>query len=818
MAIKELGLTFALGFSLGGGFQSTINRATGQVNRLGKSITELEGKEAFKLGKGLEKFTEKTRSSSRALIEAKKHLAKLKEEEKKSGRTSANLARRIQIAENNVRRFTTGLQYNRRQLRDQVISIQDAGRSLDGLRHDYKGLNDEISRTQRLQNSTAKWAGRGQAVRAGADRIPAMAIAGSLTLVGREAIAFEDAMSDVEKVVDFKTPAGLAAMESGIRNLSEEIPIASAGIADIIAAAGQSGIEKSGLLQFARDAGEMGTAFDLAKEGKDPGKMMSDWRSGMKLSQKQAVSLGDAVNHLSNNMNAEAAAIGEVIQRQGAVAKGAGLSEIQAASLSAALLSSGAPAEIAATALKNLTGALTIGTAASKRQQDAFAALGMDSATVAQSMQEDAEGTIKEVFAALAGLDKAEQGSILTQLFGDESKGAITPLLTNLENFERAFQLTADASFYAGSMHEEFVKKSNNTKSNIQKFTNTLAHMSGNIGQSLLPTLNELIQEVKPWVHGIAEWSKENKEVVKGVAMLGVGLIGLKAGMMVLSPAVGAIGGIIGLVNKFRGRGSGKNGNGRGGTPGTPLYVADVSGGGSGLADLGGGDSKRSKRKSRRSGRGKPGKLGKVGSFFKDLKDKKILSSKVGSFFTGLKDTKFTSFLKGGGKLLGKAAAPLGAAFGMMDIAGAAMSGDSVGVGGAVGETLGSTGGALLGATLGSVVPVVGTAIGGAVGGMLGGWLGDMTGSGITSFFTSEKTPEQQQATDLIAKMDGSSMVAAPASAPINLTVNQTINVPAGSDTSAVKKAMAEANSDLKEQVRAIVEQMFAEQRRLSFG
>ena len=92
---------------------------------------------------------------------------------------------------------------------------------------------------------------------------------------------------------------------------------------------------KQELVDFARTAATMGVAFDMA--GNESGNMMAAWRSGMDLSQAKAIGLADAINYLSNNMNAQAKDLGEVLQRQGAVAKSAGLTEIQAASLGAAL-------------------------------------------------------------------------------------------------------------------------------------------------------------------------------------------------------------------------------------------------------------------------------------------------------------------------------------------------------------------------------------------------------------------------------------------------------------------------------------------------
>lgn len=141
------------------------------------------------------------------------------------------------------------------------------------------------------------------------------ALLGALGLASSQAIAFESAMADVGKVVNFESQAEMEAMGDTIRDMAGRIPMAADGIAAIIAAAGQSGVAKQDLTEFAEQAAKMGVAFDLS--GAEAGKMMSDWRAGMNLTLPQVYSLADAVNHLSNNMNATAPALGEVIPARG---------------------------------------------------------------------------------------------------------------------------------------------------------------------------------------------------------------------------------------------------------------------------------------------------------------------------------------------------------------------------------------------------------------------------------------------------------------------------------------------------------------------
>ena len=310
---------------------------------------------------------------------------------------------------------------------------------------------------------------------------------GAFGMAASKAMQFESAMADVAKVVNFESQAEFQAMNKTVMDMAGRIPMAADGIAAIIAAAGQSGVAKQDLAEFAEQAAKMGVAFDLT--GDQAGKMMSDWRAGMNLSLPQVYSLADAVNHLSNNMNATAPALGEVIQRVGAVAMVCGLSETKVAALGAAFLSAGAAPEVAATALKSFTTTLVKGTAMSKDQAKAFASVGLSATQLAKDMQADAQGTIFKVLEAIAAKPKELQMSLLTTMFGQESLGAIAPLLKNMGNLSQAFELVGDKANYAGSMQNEFDVRSKTTANALQLLSNRLTNFAIAVGNAFLPSI-----------------------------------------------------------------------------------------------------------------------------------------------------------------------------------------------------------------------------------------------------------------------------------------------------------------------------------------
>lgn len=412
--------------------------------------------------------------------------------------------------------------------RDMGLKVSDLARAESELNRKLKTTNTTLqARKQLSANKATRQELQGNF----------MGAAGTAAAVATPiyaAVQFESAMADVKKVVDFESPAAFKAMGNDILELSTKVPLAADGISAIVAAAGQSGIAKSReeLLGFANDAAKMGVAFDL--EASAAGKMMADWRAGLNINQVQTVALANATNHLSNKMNAEAGAIGLVIQRQGAVAKAAGLSAIETASLSAALLSSGAAPEIASTALKNLTGALTKGSAATKGQSEAFETLGFDAVEMSRAMQEDAPKAIQAVFKALSEAPKEDQSALISELFGDESKGAIAPLLSNMGNLTKAFDLTSDASAYGSSMLDEYKSRSATTANNLALLGNRTTRLAVSTGAVLLPALNAVLQPIGAVMDGAAG-------IATAFPTTTTVIVGLGVGLAIIPPAMWAV-------------------------------------------------------------------------------------------------------------------------------------------------------------------------------------------------------------------------------------------------------------------------------------
>lgn len=343
----------------------------------------------------------------------------------------------------------------------------------------------------------------------------------------RDAMKFESVMADVRKVVDFDAPDGFQQMSRDVLELSKRLPMTSAEIAKIIAAAGQSGIASNELMGFAESAVKMGVAFDLTAD--QAGQMMSQWRIAFGMSQDQVNTLADKINYLGNTSGASAANISAIVTRIGPLGAIGGVASGEIAALGASMNGVGVPAEIAATGIKNLVLGLSAGAGATKSQAAAFSALGLDAEQMAQRMQVDAKGAILDVMKALQNIDASQRSAILTDLFGKESVGAIAPLLSNLDNLEKNFNRVSDAQQFAGSTQQEYAARAATTENQMILFKNAMEAVSITAGSALLPAMNGLLKAAMPVLNWVSKMASEYPTLTAGILGTTVGFFGLAA-------------------------------------------------------------------------------------------------------------------------------------------------------------------------------------------------------------------------------------------------------------------------------------------------
>ncbi|CAH7336992.1 Phage tail tape measure protein [Vibrio chagasii] len=583
------------------------------------------------------------------------------------------------------------------------------------------------------------------------------------------AVKNESSFADVKKVVDM-TPEEAYAMRNWSLRTSTETPMSANDINAMLAAGGQSGIkDKAELKQFVLDSAQMGVAFDM--EAGQAGETLAVFKAALGLDQNGAMGLAGLANHLSNNSNAKANDIAGVMARQGASAKMAGFSANEAAALSASMLSAGMGEERSATALKNISGRLTLGGAATKAQQTALSTVGFDSVELATSMQNDASGTLLLVLEAIRDAPLEEQSALITQIFGEEAKGAVASLAGNTDLFRKTLKLAKQGQdVHIQSLQDEYEARINTSENGISQFINKVNRLSVIVGTALLPALNWVLEPLGDGINLLADFAEANQGVTAAVGIGVAGLLAFKGAMLAGKAASLIFGNTLDKGRLFR---KGLNRETQQSGRAAAFATKQLSRLNRSMMSMG-------------SGRGGSGGLGASGRWSKSrMPPRKLRSRNPLARAYNMASTMMTAnrgalpLSLGGGALammpsvamaqdgialagdvaqgagkagLGKLLRPLDMAISAGNIATAVTEGDTKTALAEGGGLLGSIGGASLGATIGTMVfPGVGTVIGGLAGSLLGdlggeflgGWFGDKLDSPDDKLMASETVSEK---------------------------------------------------------------------------
>ena len=393
-------------------------------------------------------------------------------------------------------------------------------------------MNDRISKMESVRAGAATRMAVGTAL-----------VGGALTATVGPYMEVEDAMLDVAKVTDF-TDEGLKQFDAQIAHLTKTIPQTHGELLQLAAAGATAGIEQENLVGFTENAAKMQVAYGISAA--EAGEMMGKWKSGMGLTMEQTYALADATNALADTNAAEAAQIGDVLKRYGALGKMAGITETQLAAMAATVIGSGRSSEEATTGIKAFMNALGKGKSMSKAQMDAFMGVGIDPEQIQKDLIKDGPKAIMGALQTIRDRVPPEMmNEYLGVMFGQEAAGAIGPMLGNLELLQTNFDKVADKANYAGSVENEFNNRNKATSAQLQLAKNALNESAIALGQELAPYILEAAKAASEFLQKLTDWIKENPELTKQIIKIGgsiaLGTIALNGLMFGVTSVIGPI-------------------------------------------------------------------------------------------------------------------------------------------------------------------------------------------------------------------------------------------------------------------------------------
>lgn len=413
------------------------------------------------------------------------------------------------------------------------------GRQLDGARAQFRRTADRMG-------SDMSAVGRGLVGVGGA---MVAAVAGAVKV----ASDFESAFAGVRKTVD-ATEAEFQALERGIADMAEEIPVARTELARIMEIAGQLGVRGTdNLLKFTRVAADLGATTNLSSEAAATALARFVNVTGGSLSEVDR--LGSTIVALGNNFATTESEITEMTLRLAGLAPAAGFTQPEILALAAALSSVGVEAELGGTAIQRLVIDMVKAASEGGETLALFSEVaGMTAEAFAEMVKTDPGAALRSFFEGLNRINESGGNVFATLEALGISEQRMIQVLTKAAG---ATQVFADASTLAGQAFAENTALTDEANKRYETFAsqlviakNAFMNLVGEIGtpamQALATVLKEqVIPALQETVSKVAAWIEKNPELA-GKILLAVGAIGALA--IVLGTVLVALGSVAAAV------------------------------------------------------------------------------------------------------------------------------------------------------------------------------------------------------------------------------------------------------------------------------
>ena len=550
----QTAVSVIIGAELGGTFKGAFTSSQKQLDTLGRSIKQLnttsENVNAFK------ELRQSTLQARQQWTSAEAEVKRLAKEIKNTEKPSKELNNSFRNAKKEAAIAKSAYQQNKAALKEMSTSLKAAGVDTKNLTSEQNRLGKALDILRQRQTALTAVENKRQANLSKrsmyrSQMMDVVALGTSLYGLVRPAVAFESAMADVKKVVNFETPQQVREMENDIKNLSKRIPLALDGLAQIVAAGGQLGVPREKLTEFAETAAKMSVAFSITAD--EAGQAMAKMSNVLQMPIDQMSKVGDVINHISNNIAATAPEIVEVNLRAGAMAKSFGLAYNEISALAGTFVSLGKTPEIASTAINMMASRLKLIPVSSGVAREAFDQLNISMAEYTEMVEsgrgKDALMTVLEALKNVTGIKRSQ---IMKEMFGEQATRHLNSLVEGLDSLKSNLNLVANEADYANSMHKEFTTRSATTENNLQLLKNQIAVLTTNIGSTLLPTINSMVGIFGKAASSLADFAERHPTLIKYIGLAVTGMMSFKLATFALGYGFTFIkGGILSVISIF---------------------------------------------------------------------------------------------------------------------------------------------------------------------------------------------------------------------------------------------------------------------------
>ena len=529
---KNMELNIVMSAAVAGALTGMAQVANAMKNTA-KSAQELgkKAKELEKAQRALEKV-EKLKSAyvnvSKEYLNAARKLHELKEAYNKTGQSNTELAKKIKEQEKVVNSLNKQKERQKHVFEAARSAIEGENQSLGSYKSQLTKVNSELEKMNKLKEAQKRYEARQEnigKVKEFGDRQLAqgMGMAGALAIPVKIALDTRESQADLKKMVD-----GAEKYYGKLRDISERSSLAQAKVFEMAGALAQSGIQEKDLVEYTEQANKIAVAFDI--DAAAAGNFLAKTKEQLGLGKEELFAYSNAINHMSDHSASRAAELTEISGRIGGIAKGAGVSNSALLGLSATLVSFNKTPEQAATGLKNFFGALTKGGATSKKATNAFKSIGLDVNKLAVDMQRDGEGTILRVLQKIKEANPAEQGALISTIFGEEAKSSVQDMVNNLDKVKKNLK-EAKVGFGKDAVNVEYNKRMDTPLNKMLMAKNKVVNSMGDLGNALMPTITGALEKLSPLIDKVSQFIQKNPQLAAGIMKSVAGFAAFKIGL-----------------------------------------------------------------------------------------------------------------------------------------------------------------------------------------------------------------------------------------------------------------------------------------------
>lgn len=466
-------------------------------------------------------------------------------------------------------------------IREATDAVTDAETALNNARAALRETEAAIRETsQQLRTAESLWTAAGKSLTSfskscdsiskttGAiGRVLSTYVTAPVTALGtaamKSSIEFESAFTGVRKTVD-ASEEEFARLESSVKQMSTEIAASTTDISEVMAVAGQLGIQTDALEDFTRVMIDLGNSTDIVAQ--DAGSTLAKFANIMDMDQRLFENLGSTLVDLGNNYATTESAIMEMSLRLAGAGKQVGLSEAQILGFATALSSVGIEAQMGGSSLSKALIKMEVAAATGGEALTDFSTVcGLTEDQFRQMWASDPAAVFQKFIEGLARMD--DEGisaiAVLDEIGIAEIRLRDTMLrAVNATELFSNTQATANKAWQENTaLATEAGKRYATTESKLINLKNKAMLFAQQIGDDLNPTIRSLIDGADELIEKFMAMDEaERMQIIQTVAF--VAAIG--PAFLAISKLTKGLSAITGGIGKFA-TAVGKAGGGFGG-------------------------------------------------------------------------------------------------------------------------------------------------------------------------------------------------------------------------------------------------------------